>query len=400
MTFKNNFGLVKKVSILIFCHFIIDMFTGIWPIYKSLAQLDLVKAGFIATIGGILGNMMQVAFGLYSDSGYRKLFILTGLLLVTSACFYPYTNNYPLLMFLVFSTYLGSSSFHPSGTGLIGTLTRYRKGLAISAFISGGTLGFAFSHVIFKEIFLISNGKTLVMIALPCTAFLLALFTNFETKTKFTTGVNIKNDLIKLFNTCRGYIFILYIIEAFVGASIIGLIFILPEVMKTKQYSQYWCYGGAHMLYVIGSALITIPAGHYSDKTSQKRTMFISLIFTLILYYTFISVPKINLFMFIPLITVLGGAMGVCNPVGVALGNRLVVGQGSLISALLMGFAWAGGSFSTVLVGYLSKKLGNPISALYFLGGFIFVAMILTIFLPGGKKVNEHELNNLQKLKM
>lgn len=385
----------KRVLILFISHFAIDMFTGVWPIYKAIGHLDLVRAGFIAMVGGIIGNMLQIVFGLYGDCGYRKIFMIVGIVSVSAACFYPYTDSYVLLLVLVFAAYLGSSAFHPAATGEVSLLTKHKKGFVISSFISGGTLGFAFSHVIFKKAYVSFNGKTSILVIFPAIILFFIIFTDFKEGRKSKRKVSIKAELLKLLSTCRGSILLLYIIEVFMAAAIIGLIFILPEVMEVKNYEPYWCLGGAHMLFILGASLIIIPAGHYSDISSQKRVIFISLIFAAILFYLFLATPKMSLVLFVPLILFLGGAMGICNPVGVALGNRLVPGQVSLVSALLMGFAWGGGSFATFLVGYLSKKLGSPIFALYYMGGFMILALVLTIFLPGRRKVHEIEIGRV-----
>ena len=349
-------------------------------------------------VGGILGNMLQIVFGLYGDYGYRKISIIFGMSLVGAAAFFPYTNNYTILLILVFSTLVGSSAFHPAGTGTVGLLTHRKKGLAISSFISIGTIGFAFSQIIFREIYTFFDGKTLIMIALPAIALFMACFTKFENDKSSRGSVNIKAEIRKLISTCKGYIFIIYLIEVCLAAVIISFIFILPELMQAKGYSQNWCHGGAHMFFVIGASIIIIPAGHFSDKTSQKLILFISLICTLILYYLFLSSPKVHLALFIPMVICMGGALGTGNPIGVTLGNRLARGQVSLVSALLMGFAWGAGSFSTLLVGYLSEKLGSPITALNYMGIFVLLALILTFFLPGRQKVTEIESTHVIKI--
>jgi FSR family fosmidomycin resistance protein-like MFS transporter len=48
-------------------HFAVDCCTGIWPVFKTLAHLDIVRAGLIATAGSMAGNGLQVAFGLLAD---------------------------------------------------------------------------------------------------------------------------------------------------------------------------------------------------------------------------------------------------------------------------------------------------------------------------------------------
>lgn len=387
--------MLKRLTILFVCHFAVDMFTGVWPIYKLIGELDLVRAGFIAMIGGVIGNMLQIVFGLYADCGFRKLFIIFGVFSVTAACFFSYTESYVLLLVMVFVSYAGSSAFHPAATGEVSLLTKHKKGVVISAFISGGTLGFAFSQIIFKKVYIYFDGRTALLAIFPLIVVIIVCFIHFEEDKKSKKRVNVKSEMVKLLSACKGTLLILYLIEVFMAATIIGFIFILPEVMESKNYGEYWSLGGAHMLFVLGMSLIIIPAGHYSDVSSQKRVILLSLICASILYFVFLAIPQISLFLFIPFMLLLGGTMGICNPIGVALGNRLVPGQVSLVSGLLMGFAWGGGSFAPFLVSYLSKKFGSHINALYYMGGFMVLALILTLFIPGKQKVGEFELNNL-----
>lgn len=64
--------LKKSLALLFVSHLILDFFTGIWPIYKTIAQIDLAKAGLIAGLSGFIGEFLQIFFGYFSDRGYRK----------------------------------------------------------------------------------------------------------------------------------------------------------------------------------------------------------------------------------------------------------------------------------------------------------------------------------------
>jgi hypothetical protein len=70
-------------------HFAVDCCTGIWPVYKTLAQLDLSKAGLIAMAGSMTGNGLQLAFGLLADRGWRKRLLVAGLALSGAVTFLP-----------------------------------------------------------------------------------------------------------------------------------------------------------------------------------------------------------------------------------------------------------------------------------------------------------------------
>ena len=63
-SFLKSSSLVKNnLLILVVCHFVLDFFTGIWPIYKTIAGIDMAKAGLIAGITGFIGEALQLFFG-------------------------------------------------------------------------------------------------------------------------------------------------------------------------------------------------------------------------------------------------------------------------------------------------------------------------------------------------
>ena len=49
-------------------HIMVDfMGMSVWPVYKTLAGLDVAKAGWIATVIGMSGTALQPVFGLIAD---------------------------------------------------------------------------------------------------------------------------------------------------------------------------------------------------------------------------------------------------------------------------------------------------------------------------------------------
>ena len=43
-------------------HFFVDTMLGVWPIYKSMAQFDMAKAGLIVAAGAFIGEGSQLFF--------------------------------------------------------------------------------------------------------------------------------------------------------------------------------------------------------------------------------------------------------------------------------------------------------------------------------------------------
>jgi hypothetical protein len=82
------------------------------------------------------------------------------------------------------------------------------------------------------------------------------------------------------------------------------------------------------------------------------------------------------------LLCIVGGAfLGTVNPLGVAFGQRIAPRENvSIVSAILMGWAWCLGGTVPSIVGELYKRLGNNASKALVLLGFANVVMVLMGF--------------------
>ena len=58
---------------------------SVWPVYKTLAGLDVAKAGWIATVIAMSGTAMQPLFGSSADRFGARRIILLGALLTSFA---------------------------------------------------------------------------------------------------------------------------------------------------------------------------------------------------------------------------------------------------------------------------------------------------------------------------
>src|SRR5207344_1162867 len=91
-----------SLVLLWFSHLFMDFFTGIWPIYKTIAHIDLLQAGILASAAGFIGEILQVVFGYFCDRGHRKRFLILGIILATSILMITFTDgSYPSFIFLM-----------------------------------------------------------------------------------------------------------------------------------------------------------------------------------------------------------------------------------------------------------------------------------------------------------
>lgn len=322
-------------------HFLVDMMIGIWPAYKTMAELDLAVAGMISGICAFAGEGMQVVFGPLSDRGYRKRLIWAGLLMTCASAFLSYTTHYGWLFFLFFLTCLGSGAFHPSAAGLAGSLTVKRKALFVAIFASGGGLGLAFSQLFFSHIHLWMDGRTLLL-AIPtiCISLLIAIYGLSGAQHHLPTTTK-RADFKTLFGYFRQKnLRLLYIAQVSNQALFWALVFLLPDVLVSRGYAHWICFGGGHLFLLLGSSMMMVPSGYLADKYSPKIVITVALALSVISLYLFLFNAEMVPAILLSLMFFLGASFGLISPLLISIGNKLVPESPGKISAFLMGLAW------------------------------------------------------------
>lgn len=378
-------------------HFFVDVMIGFWPVYKTVSKIDLAYAGFISAGCAFAGEGMQILFGPLSDRGYRKFLIAAGLMATGASTFLAYSQNLFILFFLFLITCIGSGAFHPSAVSLIGQLSSNRKGLLITFFGAGGAFGLACSQLIFTNVYFSFEGHTSYL-AMPI--FALGLYLFFSSLPNSKKSPQTKPVNVSLFITFfkRKELRNLYFTQVCNQTLVWGFIFLLPDVLTYREYPSWVSLGGAHMMFVLGSAFMMIPGGHLADKYSCRIVLFCSFLLGLLFFYSFLFFPWMPIPVLFANLFALGAVLGVANPVAVALGNRLVPENPGMISAFLMGLVWCVSEGLGQGGGGLLTKLFDddaPARALAIVGTTFFGALICAFRLP--QEVPHATVTELQK---
>jgi MFS transporter, FSR family, fosmidomycin resistance protein len=338
---QNLSSIYITLAVVWIAHFLVDFMIGIWPIFKTMAHIDLALAGLISALSAVLGEGLQAIFGTLSDRGYRRILILFGLIATVASTLLVYTHHYVILFVFYLVTCAGSGAFHPAAVGLLSNLTNTRKGLFITLFQSGGALGLAFSQLIFTESYHFLEGHT-VFLAIP-SIFLALYIAYFGIVGSKTVAVQSK----KKFNVIGFLQFfknkdlsLLYVSQVCNQALTWGVIFLLPDILVARGYEHWIAFGGGHMCYILGGAVMMIPAGYVADKYSCKSVIVIASVIGLMTLYAFLYFPLMPGPYLLAVLFLLGASVGLVNPIQIALGNRLVPQNTGMVSAFLMGMAW------------------------------------------------------------
>lgn len=367
-------------------HFLVDVMIGFWSVYKTIAGIDLALAGLIAGICPFIGEGMQILFGSIGDRGYRKVLFLSGVAATGASAFLPFYHNpfYYFVLYLI--TCIGSGAFHPTAVAITSSLTQHRKGLFITIFASGGAIGLALSHMLFSAWYLHLQQST-VWLIIP--SLLLVAFTFFQT---MPGALHIPSqpgrryglkELKRLFS-CPD-LKILYFSQVCIQSIYWGTMFLLPDVLTTKGYPTWMCFGAGHFVFIMGGAFMMIPGGYLSDRYSARSVLLASNSLGCVLFYLFLLTPQLSNGAILVLLLLMGSSLGMANPVAVALGNRIMPSRPGLVSAFLMGMVWCIAEWLGPGGGGMLTKLfaeNAPTMALATLGVLFFGGTVLTSLLP------------------
>jgi len=378
----------RSLLLLWLSHLFLDFFTGIWPIYKTISQIDITLAGLIAGASGFIGESLQLFFGYFSDRGQRKKCMLLGLCLASSMLFVTFTLKPLFCFFLLLLLMTGSASFHPAAAGFTGLLSQEKKGRTILLFASGGAIGLAISQLTFTKLLGLSQGHALILL-LPV-ALLILLLSRYSFVDNVTAQAFSMKEFLQPFMQRRRTLLLLYFTQVANFTLWTAFIFLLPDLMRAKECHSWLCMGGGHLSFILCAAAAMIPAGYLCDRYGHRKVLLCTLFFALCLFYTFLIHSSLSFLGTTLLLTLLGSCLGIINPILVSWANKLVPESPSTVSALMMGCAWCFGSLGATWAGLLAQGgLDHPILiSLSAMGLMLPLCFILVLFVPHPKSIN------------
>jgi MFS family permease len=157
----------------------------------------------------------------------------------------------------------------------------------------------------------------------------------------------------------------LFAVQTLAGAVNVSLVFLLPDLLETRHAAPWIVGGGGHFALVAGGCLSLLPAGQASDRWSARRLLvFANLATALALGVLLLRDSTSTLDLLV--VTAVGAFNGINSIAAVAEGNRLLPGQASAASALLMGLPWCVAALGPVVAGVLADPArgGTPAGAL------------------------------------
>ncbi len=347
---------VKVLFALTLVHFTGDFYssftTPLFPLFVEKLGLSLTQIGWIAGINRLLAFVVQPSVGYLADRYQTRGFIMVGLLM--AVVFIPLSGiatGFWTLLLVVCVGSIGSAMFHPSVTGLVPLYSGDKAGFAMSVFNTGGTLAFGLGPLFitwYASRFGLEAMPLTMVLGLMAIGYLFVVVPAPQSEGMGALGFlgSIKESLGPAWKSVA-LIWMVMVLRAIVGQSFLTFM----PVLYVQRGNSVVAAGVIFTLFTMSGTISGLMAGHLSDRIGFKKIFLVT--------HTLMA-PMMLLFLhltgrWIYLGAVLAGMSVLATmPLGVALAQRLAPKGRSIVSSLMMGFAFGLGGIVTPLVGKLA----------------------------------------------
>ena len=349
--------LTPRLILVTLGHFTIDsyssFFSPLLPLLVTKLHLSLTLVGTLVAFSALSSSFAQPLFGWFADRVDRPWFVAFGPLVaavfLSSIGLAP---SYGALVGLLMLGGIGVAAFHPQAA-VIASDVSPRRGIAMSFFVTGGTLGFALGPLISVSVVGAVGLDHTWVAAFPGLLFsvlLLAWFARVAPRPRHAGQVPALAELRPVLRPLT----LLYFVVVFRSAVSYGFMTFLP--LRLHQHGFALSTGGWLLTaYLALGALGGFLGGWLADRWGGRRVVVGSFLGATPLYFAFLYLPDVP-----GLVCLILGSfvLQASLPVNVVLGQELSPRHSSTISSLLMGAAWGVGALLIGPIGALADHFG------------------------------------------
>jgi FSR family fosmidomycin resistance protein-like MFS transporter len=245
---------------------------------------------------------------------------------------------------------LGAAAFHPPAAALAHRLGGDRPGLAMSVYITGGTLGFSLGPLMFAP-FAERVGLALTpVLALP--GLLVVGF--FLTRVPpiplhGSAGGGLRG--LAPYARPLGLLYAIVVLRTLTAISFSTFV----PVMLTRSGLSVSQAGSAVALYLFASGVGGFFGGPAADRFGAKRVIALSLVLATPFLF---AAPFLTGWPFVVLLAIGGFFLQSTLPVNVTFAQALAPVSAATVSSIMMGFGWGTGGLSVPFVGMIADRIG------------------------------------------
>lgn len=337
-------------------HVVVDAYTNIYapmlPLLIPHLGLSLATAGTLAMCFQMANSVSQLAFGALADRWRPRVLLIVGPLLAVVVLSMIGLAASPLTLGVILVLGgLGGAAFHPPAAALVYSLADHRKGLAMSAHLSGGSLGFSAAPLLFAPFVATMGLEYSPLIMIPG---LLALAWTLQHTPAMSLPHTHDRSTWTTLKPAAGPLSLLYFTIVLRTATTYGFMTFAPTLLTHQGFS----IGEASFavsLYLFASGVGGFFGGPLADRVGARKVILWSLVTAVPFMAAAPHLPPIG---FTAMLAIGGLLLQSTLPISVTLAQSFVKGGAATVSSLMMGFAWGMGSLTVPLIGMGADRFG------------------------------------------
>jgi MFS transporter, FSR family, fosmidomycin resistance protein len=349
-------GLDVRIWKLASTHLVVDaynnMYAPLLPLLIPHLNLSLATAGTLAMLFQMANSVSQLGFGALADRWKPRALILGGpVVAVVVMSFIGLSSSTLMLAAVLVLGGLGGAAFHPPAAALVYRIADHRKGLAMSAHISGGSLGFSVAPLLFVPIIARLGLAWSPIIMLPG---LLALSWTLRQVPPMSRPAAHERSSLASLRPAAVPMALVYFTVVLRTATSYGFMTFAPTLLTRRGLSIDQA-SSAVFIYLLTSGVGGFFGGPLADRFGARRVM----VATLVASVPFLAMaPALSPWGFTAMLAIGGLLLQSTLPVSVTYAQSLTTAGASTISSLMMGFAWGMGSLAVPLIGLSADRFG------------------------------------------
>jgi FSR family fosmidomycin resistance protein-like MFS transporter len=363
------------------------------PIFKEMYGLSYAATAGLTSIFAITSTLIQPIFGFLADRYGKKWIAALGVAWASILmCLLGIAPGYAAIVAIVAFAGLGSAMFHPQGAAMVPKVSGDHKGVGVSIFAAGGSIGYSIMPLIAVMIVGWFGLHSLPLLIGPglVVSFLLYRYAPDMEEDCARNHIDLR-EMLRGMSSVKVPLGTLVTVVSLRSWVSMGMITFIP--LYFAVHFKGWSFMGHDISYIapgftlfvflITNAIGGIVGGWASDKYGKKQVLVASFFGSVPFFYLAFTSPDLLVW---PFMALAGGFLYAAFPSTVLQAQEMLPRAQGVAGGLILGFANGVGGLLVLLTGVISDHFGifNGILSLI---GITVLAAFLSLAVPGDKKL-------------
>ena len=378
-------------------HFTVDVYANLLPpllpIFKEMYGLSYAATAGLTSIFAITSTLIQPIFGYLADRYGKKWIAALGVAWVAVLmCALGIAPGYAAIVAIVAFAGIGSAMFHPQGSAMVPKVSGGRKGLGVSIFAAGGSIGYSVMPLIAVMIVGWFGLRSLPLLIFPGLIVSYMIYRYAPDMEEDCTKNHMDlRQVVQGMSRVRSSLTPLVTVVSLRSWVCSGMLTFIPLYFALQF--KGWMFMGVDMTYIapgitlfiflISNAIGGIIGGSLSDKYGRKQVLVTSLFASIPFFYLAFTCPTVMVW---PFIALAGGLVYMSYPGTVIQAQEMLPRTQGMAGGLILGFGNGVGGLLVLLTGVLSDHFGifTGIMSLIVIG---IVGACISLMVPDDKTI-------------